>query len=162
MNRIARLGSLGLMVGFAMALQCKGQGLAREGLASFSSDTIRVEYASAAKLRSLPNYESLRQKFIGPRLRDLEKSFAGLGVGERDIDEIILAWRPGESMMELSGLVAGRFTARQIAERAGASGVTTSAVGNSQAYCMGSGTGTSCLVVLRDSLGLFGELGARL
>jgi hypothetical protein len=134
----------------------QAQGLAKEALASFASDTIRIECASPAKLRSLPNYEELRQKFVGPRLRDLEQSFAGLGVGERDLDEIILGWRPGESMMELSGLVAGRFTARQIAARATSGDVTTPAVRNSQAYCVGAGMAASCLVVLRDGLGLFG------
>jgi hypothetical protein len=148
--------ALALVLTLWMAGQGQAEGLAKEALASFSSDTIRVEYASAAKLRSLPNYEELRQKFVGPRLRDLEKSFAGLGVGEREIDEIILGWRPGDSMMELSGLVAGRFTARQISERAGAEGITSSAVGNSQAYCAGAGATASCLVVLRDGLGLFG------
>jgi hypothetical protein len=156
MIRFFKVCSLLLALGLACAGQGRAQDLAKEALASFSSDTFRVEYASAQKLRAVPNYDALRQKFIGPRLRDLEISFASLGVEERDINEIILGWRPGASNMELSGLVAGRFTARQISDRAGANGVATSVVGNAQAYCVGSATDPSCLVVLRDGLGLFG------
>jgi hypothetical protein len=132
------------------------QGLPKEALSSFPSDTIRVEYANTSKLRDLPNYEALRQKFVGPRLRELEESFSSLGVAERDINEVILGWRPGSSVMELSGLVAGRFTARQISERAAANNVSMTTVWNSPGYCAGSGAAASCLVVLRDSLGMFG------
>jgi len=156
MKKTARVSTLGLIVGLVLAGRGNAQGLPKEALNTFPSDTIRVEYANTSKLRDLPNYEALRQKFVGPRLRELQESFSSLGVAERDISEVILGWRPGSAVMELSGLVAGRFTARQISERAAANNVTTTAVGNSQAYCAGSGAAASCLVVLRDSLGLFG------
>lgn len=156
MKSTFRLSALGLMVGLVLAGRGNAQSLPKEALSTFPSDTIRVEYANAAKLRDLPNYDSLRQKFVGPRLRELEESFSSLGVAERDINEVILGWRPGSSAMELSGLVAGRFTARKISESAAANNVATTSVGNSQAYCAGSGAAASCLVVLRDSLGLFG------
>jgi hypothetical protein len=156
MKSILKLCCLSLVAGLAFAGEGSAQGLPKEALSTFPSDTIRVEYANTSKLRTLPNYDSLRQKFVGPRLRDLEESFSSLGVRESDINEVILGWRPGTSVMELSGLVTGRFTARQIADRAAANSVTTMAVGNSQAYCAGSGAAASCLVVLRDSLGVFG------
>ena len=156
MKSILKLCCLSLVAGLAFAGRGSAQGLPKEALSTFPSDTIRVEYANTSKLRTLPNYDSLRQKFVGPRLRELEESFSSLGVRESDINEVILGWRPGASVMELSGLVTGRFTARQIADRAAANNVATMAVGNSQAYCAGSGAAASCLVVLRDSLGVFG------
>jgi hypothetical protein len=157
MKSILKLCCLAFVAGLVLAGEGSAQGLPAEALRTFSSDTIRVEYANTSKLRTLPNYDSLRQKFVGPRLRELEESFSTLGVKETDINEVILGWRPGTSVMELSGLVTGRFTAKQIAERAAANNVATMVVSNSQAYCAGSGAAASCLVVLRDALGLFGS-----
>ncbi len=157
MRSFLRGTCLVLLAGLAFSQEGSAQGLAKEALSTFLPDTIRVEYASPAKLRTLPNYAVLRQRYVGPRLRELEASFTQLGVREEDVDEVITAWRRGTSTMELSGLVAGRFTARQIAERAGAAGIAATTIGNFQAYCMGSGEAASCLVVLRDSLGVFGS-----
>ena len=134
----------------------QAQDLARDSLASFPSQTIRVEYSNLAKLRTLPNYASLRQRYVGPRLRALEESFSQLGVGESDIDELVLGWQPGTGTMKLEGLVAGRFTAKSIADRAGARGISPATVGDLPAYCLGSEGASTCLVVLRDSLGVFG------
>jgi hypothetical protein len=146
-----------LAVGLGAAEGGFAQDLAKQALATFPPGTLRVEFSRPAKLRTLPNYEGLRQRYIGPRLRALEESFAQLGVRESDIDEVMLAWRPGASAVELSGLVVGRFTAQSIATRAGAGGIATATVGNLPAFCLGSGGVSSCLVVLRDSLGLFGS-----
>ena len=148
--------ALSLIPVLALAGQGNAQELAREALRTFSSDTIRIEYASPSKLRGLPDYDSLKQRFVGPRLREMEESFAKLGVPERDINEVMLAWKPGSSMMELSGLVAGRFTARQIADGAASNGIAATPFGIDEAYCIGSGSGNSCLVILRDSVGIFG------
>lgn len=156
MRKIVKLSTLVLIFGLVLTGSGFAQDLPKEALATFASDTIRVEFANTSKLRTLPNYESLKQKFVGPRLRELEQSFSSLAVTESDLNEVILGWRPGASAMELSGLVSGRFTARQIADRAAANNVTTMPVGNFQAYCAGVGVAASCLVVLRDSLGVFG------
>jgi hypothetical protein len=134
----------------------QAQELVRESLASFPPETIRLEYSSPAKLRTLPNYATLRVRYVGPRLRTLEESFSQLGVGEGEIDEMVLGWQPGTGTMKLEGLVAGRFTAKAIADRAAARGVSPTPVGELPAYCLESEGVSSCLVVLRDSLGIFG------
>jgi hypothetical protein len=154
-NRGLFFGGLALMV-MAAPLLAQGQDLVKESLASFSPQTIRVEYSRLAKLRSLPNYQNLRQRFVGPRLRALEESFAKLGVGESDIDEIVLGWRPGSSMMELEGLVVGHFTAKGISDRASAAGVSPSTVGGLPAFCLGAESASNCMVVIQNSLGAFG------
>lgn len=156
MKGMARLWVLSILPILVQPGQGVAQELAREAMRTFPSDTIRIEYASPSKLRGLPNYDSLKQRFVGPRLKELEESFAKLGVSEKDIDEVMLAWKPGSSAMELSGLVAGHFTARQIADGAAANGIPKTPVGIDEAYCVGSATSPSCLVLLRDSLGLFG------
>jgi len=144
-------------VGSAFASGSFAQELAKEILTTFAPGTIRVEYARPAKLRTLTEYAALRQRYVGPRLRALEESFALLGVGENDIDEVVLGWRPGVATMELAGLVAGRFTAKGIADRAGANAIASTTVGSLPAFCLSTGGVNSCLVVLRDSLGLFGS-----
>jgi hypothetical protein len=145
--------AMGLAV---LPLSAAGEDLVKESLATFSPATIRLEFARPATLRTLPNYASLSQRYVAPRLRALQDSFAKLGVGENDIDEVLLAWRPGSSAMDLDGLVAGRFTARSMASRATANGITASEIGGQSAYCLDATGGTTCLVVLRDGLGAFG------
>lgn len=157
MRNVFALISLGVLTGFSSSPTIRAQDLAKEALATFLPDTIRIEYASPAKLRSVPNYEGLRARYVGPRLRELEDSFSKLGVPKGDINEVMLSWRPGTSTMDLSGFVVGRFTGRQIADRAGANGIAATPVGNSQAFCLDAGGAATCVVVLRDSLGLFGS-----
>jgi hypothetical protein len=134
----------------------QAQDVVGESLASLPPETVRLEYARPAKLRTLPNYATLRLRYVGPRLRMLEESFSQLGVGEDDIDEVVLGWQPGTESLKLEGLVAGRFTAKAIADHAAARGISPTLVGDLSAYCMGAEGTTTCLVVLRDSLGIFG------
>jgi len=148
---------MGLVGGLACLASAAAQDLVKESLTTFAPGTIRVEYARPAKLRTLPDYEALRQRYVGPRLKALEGSFAQLGMRESDVDEILLAWRPGDGTMDVAGLVTGRFTAQTFAERAMAHGIPASDVADQPAYCLEAGAGTACLVVLRDSLGLFGS-----
>jgi hypothetical protein len=149
MSLLAVLG----LAGFAGA-----QELLKEAMASFPPQTIRLEYLNPAKLRGMPNYASLRQRYVGARLRSMEQSFAELGVKEADVDELVLGWRLGSTAMDLEGYVAGRFTAKSIADHAGAAGVSTSNAGGFPAYCLGTEPAETCLVVLKDSLGAFGSL----
>jgi hypothetical protein len=134
----------------------QAQELVKESLAIFPPETVRLEYSHPAKLRTLPNYATLRVRYVGPRLRTLEQSFSQLGVGEGEIDELLLGWQPGTGSMKLVGMVAGRFTAKAIADRAAERGVSPTPVGELSAYCLGAEGVSSCLVVLRDSLGVFG------
>ena len=140
----------------AIPVAAQGQDLVKESLASFSPQTVRVEYSRLTKLRSLPNYQNLRQRFVGPRLRAMEESFAKLGVQESDIDEIALGWKPGTSMMDLEGMVVGRFTAKGVSDRASAVGVSAARIAGLPAFCTGAESASNCMVVIQDSLGAFG------
>jgi hypothetical protein len=128
-------------------------------LASFPPETLRVEYSSPAKLRTLPNYSNLRQRYVGPRLKALEDSFAQLGVQESDIDELVLGWQPGEGSMELGGFVAGRFNSATLAERASARGISPVTVAGVPAYCLGTGPAAACVVIVEETTAVFGRAG---
>lgn len=142
-----------------IAAWAEAQEVVKEALTSFSPQTIRLEYLSPAKLRSVPNYASLRQRYVGPSLRTMEQSFEKLGMKESDVDELVLGWRPGSTAtMEIEGLVAGRFTAKTIADRAAAAGMALSDVNGLSAYCLGREPAVTCLLVLKHSLGVFGSL----
>lgn len=145
-----------ILAALTIPLAAQGQDLVKESLASFSPQTVRVEYSRLTKLRSLPNYQNLRQRFVGPRLRAMEESFAKLGVQEGDIDEIVLGWRPGSSMMELEGMVVGRFTAKGVSDRASAAGISVATIGGLPAFCAGAESASNCMVVIQNSLGAFG------
>ncbi|MBZ5516722.1 MAG: hypothetical protein LAN62_18110, partial [Acidobacteriia bacterium] len=80
-----------------IAAWAEAQEVVKEALTSFSPQTIRLEYLSPAKLRSVPNYASLRQRYVGPSLRTMEQSFEKLGMKESDVDELVLGWRPGST-----------------------------------------------------------------
>ena len=145
-----------ILAALAIPAVAQGQDLVKESLASFSPQTVRVEYSRLTKLRSMPNYQNLRQRFIGPRLRAMEESFAKLGVQEGDIDEIVLGWKPGTSMMDLEGMVVGRFTAKGVSDRASAAGVSPATIAGLPAFCMGAESASNCMVVIQNSLGAFG------
>lgn len=70
------------------------QDLVSEALNGFSPQTIRLEFSSPAKLRALPNYASLRQRYLGPKLRNLVDALAQVGVREDDISGLVLGWQP--------------------------------------------------------------------
>ena len=154
---------LSLMVVMALA------GIAQNGagadfvstaMAGFPAQTLRVEYNSAAKLRKLPNYQALRQRFLGPRLQQFESSLAQIGIGENDIDELMIGWKPGDKEMDLYGFASGRFDKAQVASRAAAQNLTPTPIAGQQAYCLQAGVAGTCVVVLENSLGAFGPLTA--
>lgn len=136
----------------------RAQEVVNDALAAFVPQTIRIEYSSTAKLRKLPNYQNLHQKYVGPRLQALEGSLGELGVREEDIDELVLGWQEGKAEMDLCGFASGRFDAKGIADRASSRGISPTPVAGQQAYCLQAGVGGSCVVALSDSLGAFGSL----
>jgi len=153
---------LGLL---AMALvtypgSAPAQDLVKESLSSFPTQTIRLEFSSPAKLRGLPNYASLRQRYIGPRLRKLVDALGQLGIREEDISSLVLGWQPGTAEMALYGLATGSFSAQPIAESAQQRNMTPTPIAGKQAYCLEAGLAGTCVVVLQDSLGAFGSLTA--
>jgi hypothetical protein len=136
----------------------RGQDLGKGALASFPPETIRLEGSTPAKLRGLPNYASLRQRYMGPKLQKLEDALSQLGFREDDIDEMVLGMRPGTAEMDLYGFASGRFDARTLADRAAAQGLSATAVAGQSAYCLGASVSSPCVAVLSGSQGAFGTL----
>ena len=135
-----------------------GQEIVREALASFPTQTVRVEYSGLATLRTLPNYVNLRQRFTGPRLAGLEDSLSQLGIHESDIDELLLGWQIGAKEMALYGLATGRFNPQDIADRASDLTLSSTIVAGLPVYCLQASAGDTCVVALQDTLGAFGTL----
>jgi len=137
-----------------------GQDLVKEALSGFPMETIRLEFSSPAKLRALPNYASLRQRYLGPRLRKLVDALAQLGIREEDISGLVMGWQPGKTEMGLYGFATGSFSVQAITQSAEERNITPTTVAGKQAYCLEAGLAGSCVVVLQDSLGAFGSLAA--
>jgi hypothetical protein len=135
----------------------RAQSLVQEALSSFPAGTIRIEYSHPAVLRSLPNYRALRQRYEGPRLQELEDSFAKLGIQESDVDELVLGWQTADQQWAFYGLTAGRFNAQTMASQASAEGIVKVEMGGHTAYCVGSDSEANCVVLLGESLGAFGS-----
>ncbi len=132
------------------------QDIVNQAMTSFPSGTVRVEYSSPAKLRALPNFSSLRQRYVGPSIKRLEDDLAQLGIQEGDVDELVIGWQG--SGLKLSGLASGRFNAKSIADHATTQGLAASQVGTATAYCFGAEAGGNCVAILTDGLGAFGSL----
>ncbi len=136
-----------------------GQDLVTEALNSFPTDTIRLEYSSPETLRKLPDYASLRQHYMGPRLKELITSMAELGVAENDVDQLVLGWSVDESNVNLYGFAGGHFRPDVLEARAAARNIPAQQIGGKPGYCLGAGLETQCVVVLSPTEGAFGTLG---
>ena len=136
------------------------QDIVKEALNSFPPQTIRLEYSRPAKLRELPNYESLRKRYAAESLRSLEASLSKLGVEERDVDELVLGWQTGETGLTIAGLAAGHFNPGDMARRAAAQQVTPVPVSDFKAYCFGVDPGSTCVLTFDQTRGAFGPLNA--
>jgi len=135
-----------------------GQDFVTTAMSGLPAQTLRVEYSSPSKLRTLSNYQTLRGKFLGPRLQQLESTLAQIGVQEGDIDELMIGWRPGDKEMDLYGFASGHFDKAQVASRAAAQNLTPTPISGQQAYCLSAGVAGTCVVILENSLGAFGPL----
>lgn len=135
-----------------------GQDLVTKALSSFPADTIRLEFSSPATLRQLPNYASLRQHYMGPRLKDLEVSLAKLGVADTDVDQLVLGWSAEGSKLNLFGFAEGHFQPSVLDARAAARNIPPQQIGGKTGYCLGAGLETRCVVVLNSTEGAFGTL----
>jgi len=134
------------------------QDIVKEAMADFPAGTVRLEYSSPAKLRTLPDYATLSRRYVGPRLQQLEASLAQLGVQQDDIDELVLGWQARGGGLDMTGLAQGRFDSRTVAQRAAAQGIAASPVGGTNAYCFGESAAGNCIVFLADNLGAFGTI----
>lgn len=138
--------------------------LVKEALQDFPPGTVRVEYSNPAKLRKLPNYSSLRQRYLGEQLRTLEDSLAKLGVQEDAVDELVMGWGTGGGKgADFYGLAEGRFDPKAIANHAASAKVKPAPLGgaaSTSAYCLATAEGAepTCVLVLSNSEGAFGTL----
>jgi hypothetical protein len=157
MKMTCLLGMLAVMLG-ALPGVAPAQDLVKEALSGFPTQTIRLEFSSPAKLRRLPNYASLRQRYVGPRLRKLVEELGQLGIREEDISSLVLGWQPGSSEMGLYGFAAGHFSAQAITQSAEQRGMSITPIAGKPSYCLEAGLAGTCVVVLEDSLGAFGSM----
>ncbi len=152
---IALVAALGIGAGIA-----KAQQLGTEALHSFPSGTAQMQYTRPADLRKLPNYESLRQHYMGPWLKKLESSMGRLGIKETDVNALILGWTeaaPGAAK-QLYGLATGSFNSQALRASAAERHIPPQKIGGKPGYCLGAGLETQCVVILGPSLGGFGTL----
>jgi len=181
----ARWALLLALVLLLPATAVRSQDLVYEARISFPEDTKRLEFSDLVKLRLLPEYVSLRERYVGPRLRSVEASLSKLGIREADMDQVILGWHPIPEEMRrvaetnaehvdpsldtkatssprdfstlLCGLAAGRFDRGTIAQHAATLGLSETEVGAGlNGYCFQEGASGTCVVVLSESLGAFG------
>lgn len=152
---VALLVAMGIGAG---AAPIYAQELGKEALKSFPAGTIQVEYSRPATLRKLADYESLRQRYMGPWLKGLEASLKELGIRESDVDELILGWNSLGPNRELYGLATGSFDSTALAERAAQRHIAPVTIGGKTSYCLGAGLETPCVTLLGPSLGAFGTL----
>ena len=145
---------------WALPQALPAQELVKEALAGFPPESIRIEYSSPTKLRRISNYQSLRQRYQGPRLQKLETALSQLGIREGDVDELILGWEAGSKEMDLYGLASGHFDPQAIAQSAQSRGMPPTPIGNQQAFCLQGGLEGTCIVAVSNSLGAFGSLTA--
>lgn len=102
----------------SLPAQLIGQTLAREALASLPADTQQLAYTNLADLRRLSNYAQIRKRLLMPQLRELEKFAHSIGIDpEKDIDEVVLAWRGPESGdASFFGIAEGHFQPERVRE----------------------------------------------
>ena len=158
-RRARRKASVGILLLGALltpSFPVRASDLLDTGLSSLPSETLRLEYVSLERLRRRPDYESLHQRYVGPRLEVLGTTMAKLGVQEDDIDEIVLAWLPGTKDKGFAGLATGRFSSSAISDRAAATGLTPTPVNGQELFCQETKLMEACVAVLSTSLGAFG------
>jgi hypothetical protein len=132
----------------------RSQSLMTTALSVFSPETVHVEYSNSSKLRGLSDYASLRQHYLGPRLKQLEDSMGQLGIREDDIDEVVLGWRVVSSSADLYGVASGRFDSEALATAAASKGIKPTPAADTQIYCLEE----TCLALKDASVGFFGPL----
>jgi hypothetical protein len=146
-----------LILFFLVPAWAGAQDIVKDALSSFPPQTVRLEASSPEKLRQLTDYATLRSRYLGPRLQELETSLASLGVQEDDIDQVVLGMRPGGSKMDIYGAARGRFDEKNIADRAASQKIKPAQVAGHTAYCLGKDLGSTCIAVLGSDHGLFGS-----
>jgi hypothetical protein len=156
---LVTLGTVVVMSASVSAIEA--QEIVDEALQAFPAQTDHLEYSNLAKLRELPGYDALQQRYLGAPLRDLQGSLAKLGITDSDVDELVLGWdslngQGRGARSALYGLAFGRFPAEEIAKAAAVNSVKSTRIGHLKAYCVGR-QNEICVAWIGDSLGAFGS-----
>jgi hypothetical protein len=130
--------------------------LVREALGRFPHSTSHFEVCDLARMRSLPSYAALRQRFMGGDVQQLAASLATLGVRDEDIDRLAIGAGPGPLGLQLYGVAQGRFDLRTITTGAQAAGIEPLRINGFTVYCFGSSTNPPCIAILNEARGVFG------
>jgi hypothetical protein len=133
------------------------QDLVKEAMGTFSVDTERLEYSNVAKLRTLPDYNTLHAKYLAPELRTLENQLATLGIHENAINEVVLGWHRSGGRLVMDGLASGQIDAQNMGRQAAAQGIPPTPIGTSSAYCFGNTDNSMCVAALGRSIGAFAQ-----
>ena len=115
----------------------RGQGIARDALASFPADTQQLAYTNLAELRNASDYAKLRGRLWGPQLRGFVEFLRDAGDDpEKDVDEVVLGWRTADTT-GFFGLANGRFHPSQVREFFARRKLPTSQYAGSRLYSSG-------------------------
>ncbi len=131
--------------------------LVREALARFPHQTAHFEVCELARMRALPNYAALRERFMSGDVQQLVTSLQTLGVRDEDVDRLALGAGPSSQGLQLYGVAQGRFDLAKIAAGAQAAGIEPVPINGYSAFCFGATNTSSCVAVLKNTLGVFGS-----
>ena len=131
--------------------------LVREALGRFPHQTVHFEVCELARMRALPSYAALRQKFMSGDTGQLADSLARLGLRDEDVDRLVLGAGPGADGLQLYGVAQGRFDPARIAAGAQAAAIDPITINGHTAYCFGGANTSSCIAVLSSARGVFGS-----
>ena len=131
--------------------------LVREALGRFPRQTSHFEVCELTRMRSLPSYASLRERFMGGDVQQLVSSLATLGVRDEDVNRLALGAGPGPQGLQLYGVAQGRFDLRTIMAGAQAAGIEPLRINGYAAYCFGGSTNSPCIAILNEARGVFGS-----
>ncbi len=131
----------------------------REALGRFPRATAHLEICDLARMRSLPAYAMLRQRFMSEDMLQLAASLERLGVREEDVDRLALGSGPGSGQkgLELYGMAQGRFDLPRIVGGAQVLGIEPLRVNGYSLYCFGGAPSSPCITILDQTRGVFGS-----
>ncbi len=121
-----------------------------DALFTFPAQTEYVEYDNLTSLRTLPNYDTLRQNFAGTSQEEAKLVLAQLGIPEREVTEVITASSTGG----FYGLLTGQFSTASVSKSPKNKRYATKLL-DTQIFCAGRQT---CILFLEESLAAFGSV----
>lgn len=136
----------------------RAQGFVSNALSWLPGQTTALEYTDLNSLRSLPNYSSLRARYLGRKLQALEASLGQLGIHENDISEIMLAWQTANGKTLNGGVAGGQFDPAMIAQSATTANIKPQMVEGLATYCVSPDPQVACVAVVNNSTGVFGPI----